>query len=56
MRALAVAGSRVLDIGAGRVGLEIAERLGRQGYEVVATKRTDSIGSFMEAINKCLNP
>lgn len=49
-----VKGPRVLVIGAGRVGLEIAEDLGRQGYEVVATKRTDPIGSFMEAITRNL--
>lgn len=47
-------GPRVLVIGAGRVGLEIAEKLGRQGYDVVATKRTDPIGSMMEMITKNL--
>jgi pyruvate/2-oxoglutarate dehydrogenase complex dihydrolipoamide dehydrogenase (E3) component len=41
-------------IGAGRAGLEIAEKLGREGYEVVATKRTDPIGSMMEMITKTL--
>ncbi len=46
----AVKGSRVLVIGAGRAGLEAAEDLGRRGYEVVATKRTDPLGSGMEAI------
>jgi NADPH-dependent 2,4-dienoyl-CoA reductase/sulfur reductase-like enzyme len=50
-----VQGPRVLVIGAGRAGLEIAEKLGIQGYEVVATKRTDPIGSFMEAITKKLS-
>jgi 2,4-dienoyl-CoA reductase-like NADH-dependent reductase (Old Yellow Enzyme family)/thioredoxin reductase len=49
-----VAGPRVLVIGAGRTGLEIAEKLGREGYEVVATKRTDPIGSMMEMITKNL--
>jgi NADPH-dependent 2,4-dienoyl-CoA reductase/sulfur reductase-like enzyme len=44
----------VLVIGAGRAGLEIAEKLGREGYEVVATKRTDPIGSMMEMITKNL--
>ena len=46
---------RVLVIGAGRTGLEIAEKLGRDGYEVVATKRTDPIGSMMEMITKNLS-
>ncbi len=50
----AVRGSRVLVIGAGRTGLEIAEKLGRGGYDVVATKRTDPIGSMMEMITKNL--
>jgi hypothetical protein len=50
----AVQGPRVLVIGAGRTGLEIAEKLGRDGYEVVATKRTDPIGSMMEMITRNL--
>ena len=50
----AVSGSRVLVIGAGRTGLEIAEKLGSQGFEVTATKRTDPIGSMMEMITKKL--
>lgn len=49
-----VLGPRVLVIGAGRVGLEIAEKLGKEGYEVVATKRTDPIGSMMEMITRKL--
>nr|MBC8418624.1 FAD-dependent oxidoreductase [Desulfobacterales bacterium] len=49
-----VRGPRVLVIGAGRVGLEIAEKLGQEDYEVVATKRTDPIGSMMEMITKTL--
>ncbi len=49
-----VKGPRVLVIGAGRSGLEIAEKLGKEGYEVVATKRTDPIGSMMEMITKKL--
>lgn len=49
-----IRGPRILVIGAGRSGLEIAEKLGRQGYEVVATKRTDPIGSMMEMITKKL--
>lgn len=50
----AVKGPRVLVIGAGRVGLEIAEKLGKEGFEVTATKRTDPIGSMMEMITKKL--
>jgi pyruvate/2-oxoglutarate dehydrogenase complex dihydrolipoamide dehydrogenase (E3) component len=49
-----VEGPRVLVIGAGRTGLEIAEKLGKEGYDVVATKRTDPIGSMMEMITKKL--
>ncbi len=49
-----VKGPRVLVIGAGRTGLEIAEKLGADGFEVVATKRTDPIGSMMEMITKKL--
>lgn len=49
-----VKGPRVLVIGAGRSGLEIAEKLGQQGLEVVATKRTDPIGSLMEMITRKL--
>ena len=49
-----VRGPRVLVIGAGRTGLEIAEKLGKEGYDVVATKRTDPIGSMMEMITKNL--
>lgn len=49
-----IRGPRVLVIGAGRTGLEIAEKLGREGYEVVATKRTDPIGAMMEMITKKL--
>jgi len=49
-----VNGQRVLVIGAGRTGLEIAEKLGKMGFDVVATKRTDPIGSMMEMITKKL--
>jgi len=49
-----VQGPRVLVIGAGRTGLEIAEKLGKEGFDVVATKRTDPIGSMMEMITKKL--
>jgi len=50
-----VKGPRVLVIGASRTGIEIAEKLGREGYDVVATKRTDPIGSMMEMITKKLD-
>lgn len=49
-----VHGPRVLVIGAGRTGLEITEKLGKQGFEVTATKRTDPIGSMMEMITRKL--
>jgi NADPH-dependent 2,4-dienoyl-CoA reductase/sulfur reductase-like enzyme len=49
-----VKGPRVLVIGAGRTGLEIAEKLGKDGYDVIATKRTDPIGSMMEMITRKL--
>jgi len=49
-----VKGPRILVIGAGRTGVEIAEKLGTDGYEIVATKRTDPIGSMMEMITKKL--
>ena len=49
-----VYGPRVLVIGAGRVGLELAEKLGKDGYQVVATKRTDPLGGTMEMITRKL--
>jgi pyruvate/2-oxoglutarate dehydrogenase complex dihydrolipoamide dehydrogenase (E3) component len=49
-----VKGPRILIIGAGRSGIEIAEKLGREGNDVVATKRTDPIGSMMEMITRKL--
>jgi NADPH-dependent 2,4-dienoyl-CoA reductase/sulfur reductase-like enzyme len=49
-----VKGPRILVIGAGRTGLEIADKLGGKGYDVTATKRTDPIGSMMEMITKKL--
>jgi 2,4-dienoyl-CoA reductase-like NADH-dependent reductase (Old Yellow Enzyme family)/thioredoxin reductase len=49
-----VHGPRILVIGAGRTGLEIVEKLGKQGHEVVATKRTDPIGGMMEMITRNL--
>jgi NADPH-dependent 2,4-dienoyl-CoA reductase/sulfur reductase-like enzyme len=53
--AKAVKGPRVLVIGAGRTGLEIVEKLGTEGLDVTATKRTDPIGSMMEIITKKLS-
>jgi thioredoxin reductase len=47
-------GPRLLVIGAGKTGLEIAERLGQEGYDVVATKRTDPLGAAMDMITKTL--
>jgi 2,4-dienoyl-CoA reductase-like NADH-dependent reductase (Old Yellow Enzyme family)/thioredoxin reductase len=49
-----VRGPRVLVIGAGRVGLEVAEKLGKEGFEVVATKRTDPLGGMMEMLTRKL--
>jgi 2,4-dienoyl-CoA reductase-like NADH-dependent reductase (Old Yellow Enzyme family)/NADPH-dependent 2,4-dienoyl-CoA reductase/sulfur reductase-like enzyme len=49
-----VGGPRVLLIGAGRTGIEIVEKLGEEGYEVIATKRTDPIGGMMEMITRNL--
>jgi NADPH-dependent 2,4-dienoyl-CoA reductase/sulfur reductase-like enzyme len=53
-RGMPLSGPRVLIIGAGRTGLEIAEKLGAEGFEVTATKRTDPIGSMMEMITRKL--
>jgi 2,4-dienoyl-CoA reductase-like NADH-dependent reductase (Old Yellow Enzyme family)/thioredoxin reductase len=49
-----LSGPRILVVGAGRTGLEIAEKLGAEGFEVTATKRTDPIGSMMEMITRKL--
>jgi len=49
-----VKGPRVLVIGAGRTGIEIAEKLGQEGYDVAATKRTDPIGGMTEMITRKL--
>jgi pyruvate/2-oxoglutarate dehydrogenase complex dihydrolipoamide dehydrogenase (E3) component len=53
-KAKAVKGKRVLVIGAGMVGIEAAEILADQGYDVVITKRTDTIANDMEMITKKL--
>lgn len=49
-----VKGPRILVIGAGRTGLEIVEKLGRAGFEVTATKRSDPIGSGMDLVSRKL--
>jgi len=49
-----VNGKRILIIGAGMVGIEAAEVLADQGYDVVITKRTDTIANDMEMITKKL--
>nr|MDA3902603.1 FAD-dependent oxidoreductase [Desulfuromusa sp.] len=47
-------GKRILIIGAGMIGIEAAEILADEGYEVVITKRTDTIANDMEMITKKL--
>ncbi|SDZ97470.1 2,4-dienoyl-CoA reductase [Desulfuromusa kysingii] len=47
-----VQGKRILIIGAGMVGIEAAEMLADEGYDVVITKRTDTVGNDMEMITK----
>lgn len=49
-----VKGKRVLIIGAGMIGIEAAEILTGQGYDVTITKRTDTIANDMEMITKKL--
>lgn len=49
-----IEGPRVLVIGAGMVGMEAAEVLVNQGFEVTATKRTEVIANDMEMITKKL--
>lgn len=49
-----VIGPRVLVIGAGRTGLEIVDQLGKEGFEVVATKRSNPVGSGMDMLTKKL--
>lgn len=53
-KAKPVQGKRVLIIGAGMIGIEAAEILADEGYEVVITKRSDSIANDMELITKKL--
>ncbi|MBW2567806.1 MAG: FAD-dependent oxidoreductase [Deltaproteobacteria bacterium] len=49
-----IKGPRVLVVGVGQAGIEIAEKLGNEGYDVVAIELTDQIGSMMEKITKKL--
>ncbi len=49
-----VNGPRVLIIGAGMVGVEAAEILVGRGFEVTATKRTDTIANDMEMVTRKL--
>ncbi len=47
-------GKRILIIGAGMIGIEAAEILADENYDVVITKRTDTIANDMEMITKKL--
>lgn len=49
-----VKGKQILIIGAGMIGIEAAEVLADEGYDVVITKRTDTIANDMEMITKKL--
>ena len=49
-----IKGKRILIIGAGMIGIEAAEILADEGYDVVITKRTDTIANDMEMITKKL--
>ena len=49
-----VKGPRILVIGVGQVGLEITEKLGKEGYDVVAIEIIDQLGGTMEMITKKL--
>ncbi|MBN1383197.1 MAG: FAD-dependent oxidoreductase [Deltaproteobacteria bacterium] len=53
-KAKEIRGPGILVIGAGRAGLELAEKLGKDGYNVTATKRTDPIGSGMSNVTRNL--
>ena len=53
-RSKPVKGPRVLIIGAGMVGIEAAELLADQGYEVAITKRSGTIANDMEPITRAL--
>lgn len=47
-----VRGTRILIIGAGMVGVEAAELLADRGFDITATKRSDTIANDMEMITK----
>jgi 2,4-dienoyl-CoA reductase-like NADH-dependent reductase (Old Yellow Enzyme family)/thioredoxin reductase len=47
-------GPRVLIIGIGQVGLEISEKIGKEGYDVVAVEIAEQLGGAMEGITKKL--
>jgi len=49
-----VKGPRILVIGVGQAGIEITEKLGSEGYNVVAIELIDQIGGMMEMITKKL--
>jgi len=49
-----VRGERILIIGAGMVGVEAAELLSERGFDVTATKRSDTIANDMEMITRKL--
>ena len=49
-----VKGPRILVIGVGQVGLEVTEKLGKEGYDVVAVEIIDQMGGAMEGITKKL--
>ncbi len=49
-----IKGPRILIIGVGQVGLEISEKLGKEGYEVVAVEIIDQLGGAMEGITRKL--
>ena len=49
-----VEGKRILILGAGMVGLEVAEMLLAQGKTVVACRRSDTIGADMDPISRKL--
>jgi len=49
-----IKGLRILVIGVGQVGLEITEKLGKEGYDVMAVEIIDQLGGAMEMITKKL--
>ncbi len=49
-----IKGKRVLILGAGMVGMEVAENLVKKGFDVTITKRGEEVGNDMEPITKKL--